>query len=104
VLASFRGVVVANRPKHGEESAPNVFPVEVATHADLFNLEFAGPEGFSGAAHAMVLRLVEICHEVRIESNFAGEKLSVEHGVIARVAVQPAKVAERKGSLVIGCG
>src|ERR1017187_5813609 len=48
-LAPSRAGIVPRRrggkhPKHGQDSAANVLPVEVAAHADLFQLEITGPK------------------------------------------------------------
>src|ERR1019366_8481359 len=58
---------------HGQDSAANVLPVEVATDANLFYLDFTGPELFGRPAHRMVLRLIEIRNKVSIESDFRSE-------------------------------
>src|ERR1017187_7994317 len=52
------------KTKHGQDSAANVLPVEVAAEADLLHLEFAGPETLGRPTHRMVSRLIEILHEV----------------------------------------
>src|SRR5260370_10754454 len=106
-LADSRTGVIARccggkEPKHGQDPAANVLPVEVAAHTYLLLLELTVAEGLGGSTHAVVHRLIEIHHIVSVESDFRCEELRIQHSVpVARSAVEPRKVAERERSEVV---
>ena len=57
------------------------------------------------AAHRVVDRLIEVLHEVSVESDFRSEELRVQHRVfVARGAVEPGKVAVRERGEVVHAG
>src|SRR5580692_12767778 len=72
LASAWAGVVARGRDTkhstHGQDSAADILPVEVAAEADLIKLDFVGAEDFSRSADSVVLRMVEAAYKIRIQS------------------------------------
>src|SRR5579863_7720703 len=78
-LAAPRAGVVpwSGDSEHSPQSqnpAANVLPVEVTAEADLFYLEFVGPENLGRAPERVILGMVETANEVSVKSDFQGKE------------------------------
>jgi hypothetical protein len=64
--------------------------MEIATEADLLELDLARPERLGRSDYGVVLRVREFVHDVRIEPYIRGEEPGVKSRlVVTRTAVQP---------------
>ena len=88
-MSRCRAGVIARRgggkqPLHEQDPATNVLPVEVAAHAGLLDLNFAGAERLRRPDDGVVYRLIEIIHVVRVEADFRREERRIHHRSLLR--------------------
>src|SRR5271157_567200 len=77
----------------GQHATTDVLPVEVASKADLLQLDFIRPEDLGRPAQGVISRMVVTIDKLGVESDFRGEEFRVKGQILyAGCAIEPGPV------------